>query len=133
MSLSKEINQKLDELLNIESEIKRVSAEITDDEILTNINTGEKVGKKEVIETAHNLRVQIYEELNNITNNGENVKDIFTNKFYINDFMQDREIVKKQDKEKKERVRLCQLVFLQELMKSFKAVSIYHRDARLVC
>lgn len=100
MSLPKEINEKLDDLLNIESEIKRVSAEITDEEILTNIHTGEKVGKKEVIETAHNLRVQIYEELNNITNNGENVKNIFTNNYYINDFMQDREIVKNQDKEK---------------------------------
>ena len=40
------------------------------------------------------------EELNNITNNGENVKNIFTNKFYVNDLMQDKEIVKKQDEEK---------------------------------
>ena len=100
MNLSKKINKRLDELLEIESEIKRVSAEITDGEILTNINTGEKVGKKEVIETAHNLKVQIYEDLNNITNNGQNVKDIFTNKFYVNDLMQDKEIVRKQDEEK---------------------------------
>ena len=100
MNLSKKINKRLDELLEIESEIKRVSAEITDGEILTNINTREKVGKKEVIETAHNLKVQIYEDLNNITNNGQNVKDIFTNKFYVNDLMQDKEIVRKQDEEK---------------------------------
>lgn len=100
MNLPKKINKRLDELLILESEIKRVNAEITDDEILTNINTGEKVGKKEVIETAHNLKVQIYEDLNNITNNGKNVKDIFTNKFYVNDLMQDKEIVRKQDEEK---------------------------------
>lgn len=103
MNLSKEINKKLDELLEIESEIKRVSAEITDEEILTNINTGEKVGKKEVIETAHNLKVQIYEELNNITNNGKNVKDIFTNKFYVNDLMQDKQIVEEIEREEARR------------------------------
>ena len=90
MSLAKEINSKLDELLKIESEIKRINAEITDEEILKNINTGEKVGKKEVIETAHNMRVQVQEDLFELTNGGENVKDIFTNKFYINDYMQDK-------------------------------------------
>lgn len=90
MSLAKEINEKLDELLKIESEIKLVNAEITDEEILTNVHTGEKVGKKEVIETAHNMRVQIKEDLSNLTNEGRNVKDIFTNKFYVNDFMQDK-------------------------------------------
>jgi len=90
MSLAKEINNKLDELLKIESEIKKVNAEITDEDILKNINTGEKVSKKEVIETAHNMRVQVREDLSELTNGGENVKDIFTNKFYINDLMQDR-------------------------------------------
>ena len=90
MSLAKEINEKLDELLKIESEIKKVNAEITDEEILKNIHTGEKVGKKEVIETAHNMRVQVQEDLFELTNGGKNVKDIFTNKFYINDLMQDK-------------------------------------------
>jgi len=90
MSLAKEINNKLDELLKIESEIKKINAEITDEDILKNINTGEKVSKKEVIETAHNMRVQVREDLSELTNGGENVKDIFTNKFYINDLMQDR-------------------------------------------
>ena len=99
MNLAKEINQKLDELLNIESEIKRVSAEITDEEILTNVNTGEKVGKKEVIETAHNLRVNIEKDLFELTNGGENVKDIFTNKYYVNDFMQDKICAEEQIKE----------------------------------
>ena len=100
MSLAKEINEKLDELLKIESEIKRVSAEITDEEILTNVHTGEKVGKKEVIETAHNMRVQIKEDLSNLTNEGRNVKDIFTNKFYVNDFMQDKICAEEQIEER---------------------------------
>tara|TARA_B100000085_G_C18506489_1_gene497750 strand:+ start:575 stop:913 length:339 start_codon:yes stop_codon:yes gene_type:complete len=100
MSLAKEINEKLDELLKIESEIKLVNAEITDEEILTNVHTGEKVGKKEVIETAHNMRVQIKEDLSNLTNEGRNVKDIFTNKFYVNDFMQDKICAEEQIEER---------------------------------
>jgi hypothetical protein len=90
MSLAKEINNKLDELLKIESEIKKINAEITDEEVLKNIHTGKRVSKKEVIETAHNMRVQVREDLSELTNGGKNVKDIFTNKFYINDLMQDR-------------------------------------------
>ena len=34
-----------------------------------NINTGEKVGKKEVLETAHNMRVEIEKDLFELTNN----------------------------------------------------------------
>ena len=33
-------------------------------------------------------------ELNEITNNGKNIKNIFTNNYYINDMMQDREIAR---------------------------------------
>tara|TARA_B100000902_G_scaffold397188_1_gene460232 strand:- start:1800 stop:2138 length:339 start_codon:yes stop_codon:yes gene_type:complete len=100
MSLAKEINEKLDELLKIESEIKRVNAEITDKEILKNIHTGEEVGKKEVIETAHNMRVQVREDLFKLTNGGKNVKDIFTNKFYVNDHMQDKICAEEQIEER---------------------------------
>ena len=63
MSLAKEINNKLDELLKIESEIKKINTEITDEEVLKNIHTGKRVSKKEVIETAHNMRVQVREDL----------------------------------------------------------------------
>ena len=39
---------------------------------------------------------QIKKDLNEITNNGKNVKDIFTNNYYVNDSMQDREIIAKE-------------------------------------
>jgi hypothetical protein len=44
---------------------------------------------------------QIKEEINLLTNNGENVKDIFTNNYYINDSMQDREIIEGEINESK--------------------------------
>ena len=47
MSLAREINKELDNILKIKAEVKRVNAEITDE-------------------------------------------DIFTNKFYVNDFVQDK-------------------------------------------
>lgn len=90
MSLAKEINKELDNILKIKAEVKRVNAEITDEDIFTNINTGEKVGKKEVLETAHNMEIQSKENLSKLIGDGTNIKDIFTNKYYVNDFMQDK-------------------------------------------
>ena len=97
MNIAKEINNKLDEILKINSEMKRINVEITDEDILKNINTGKAVKKKEVIETAHNTKVQLVEDLFKLTNEGQNVKDIFTNKYYINDSMQDRACAKEED------------------------------------
>ena len=90
MSLAKEINKELDNILKIKAEVKRVNAEITNEDIFTNINTGEKVGKKEVLETAHNMEIQSKENLSKLIGDGTNIKDIFTNKYYVNDFMQDK-------------------------------------------
>jgi len=42
------------------------------------------------------MRKQIVEDLNKLTNDGQNCKDIFTNDYYVNDVMQDKEIVQKQ-------------------------------------
>ena len=50
MSLAKEINIELDNILKIKAEVKRINAEITNEDSFTNINTGEKVGKKKVLE-----------------------------------------------------------------------------------
>ena len=90
MSLAKEINKELDNILKIKAEVKRVNAEITNEDIFTNINTGEKVGKKEVLETAHDMEIQSKENLSKLIGDGTNIKDIFTNKYYVNDFMQDK-------------------------------------------
>ena len=96
MNLAKQINNRLDELLEIESEMKRMNSEITNEEILTNLETGKKLSKSEVIESVSEMRKQIVEDLNKLTNDGQNCKDIFTNDYYVNDVMQDKEIVQKQ-------------------------------------
>lgn len=90
MSLAREINKELDNILKIKAEVKRVNAEITDEDIFTNIHTGEKVRKKEVLETAHDMEIKSKENLIELIGDGSNIKDIFTNKFYVNDFVQDK-------------------------------------------
>jgi hypothetical protein len=86
-SLAKEINERLDQILDIRSEIKRMNADLTDDVQLNNMQTGEPTTKLEAIDIVEGMVEAIKEELNQITNNGKNVKDIFTNKYYINDVL----------------------------------------------
>ena len=94
MSLAKEVNEHLDNILAIRAEIRRMEVEIKDNQTLTNKQTGEQMEKKEVIQFVENTIDDIKKYLNKITNNGENVKEIFTNKYYVNDFSQDREIAR---------------------------------------
>ena len=94
MSLAKEVNEHLDNILAIRAEIRRMEVEIKDNQTLTNKQTGEQMEKKEVIQFIENTINDIKKDLNKITNNGENVKEIFTNKYYVNDFSQDREIAR---------------------------------------
>ena len=96
MSLAKDINKLLDNILDIKAEIRRIDLEITSEQTLKNVQTGEKVNKKEVLEFVQGQINQIKKDLNKITNNGKNVKDIFTNNYYVNDSMQDREIIAKE-------------------------------------
>ena len=92
MSLAKEVNEHLDNILAIRAEIRRMEVEIKDNQTLTNKQTGEQMEKKEVIQFVENTINDIKKDLNKITNNGDNVKEIFTNKYYVNDFGQDKEI-----------------------------------------
>lgn len=78
MNLAKQINQKLDEILNIRAEIKAIGG----------------APNKDSLRLSDEMVNQIKGELNEITNNGLNVKEIFTNKYYINDVMQDRELAR---------------------------------------
>ena len=91
MNIAKQINNRLDDILAIRAEIRRMQAELSDDQTLLS-QTGERMTKGEVIEFVEQTINTIKKDLNKITNNGENVKEIFTNKFYVNDLMQDREI-----------------------------------------
>jgi len=92
--ITKQINKKLDEIINIRAEIKRMDNDISEDQVLNNVETGEKLNKEEAMGVVEDMIDKIKNDLNQITNNGQNVKDIFTNKFYVNDFMQDKEIAK---------------------------------------
>ena len=67
--------------------------DLKDDTKLKNLNTGESANKEEALRVVEGMVDQIKEELNQITNNGRNVREIFTNKFYINDMLQDKDIV----------------------------------------
>jgi len=95
MSIAKDINKLLDNILDIKAEIRRIDLEITADQKLTNIQTGKKVNKEEVLEFVQSQINQIKNDLNKLTNNGKNVKGIFTNIYYVNDMIQDQEIVGK--------------------------------------
>ena len=95
MSIQKDINTLLDNILDIKAEIRRIDLEITADQKLTNIQTGKKVNKKEVLEFVQTQITEIKKDLNKLTNNGKNVKGIFTNNYYVNDMIQDQEIVGK--------------------------------------
>lgn len=92
MKLAKELNEKLDEIIEMRMELRRMNEDLDDDATLTNIQTGEPQTKKDAIELIEGLIQDIYAQINKLTNDGEDVNDIFTNKYYINDFMQDREI-----------------------------------------
>lgn len=94
MNIAKQINNKLDEIISIRNEIKRMDNDLTDDVSLKNMQTGKSTNKQEALRVVEAMVDQIKAELSEITNAGQNIKDVFTNNYYINDSMQDREIVK---------------------------------------
>ena len=102
MSLAKEINNKLDEILAFNKTLNELKEDY--DEIaptgMEDIETGEKLSQEEVFNKAEEIRLQIIEDLNKITNNGNNIRDIFTNEYYVNDMIQDKEIAE-ENKENK--------------------------------
>jgi hypothetical protein len=92
MSIAKDINTLLDNILDIKAEVARMDTDIAPDQNLKNVQTGESLNKQEVMKFVESQIDQIKNDLNKLTNNGANVKDIFTNNYYVNDMMQDREI-----------------------------------------
>ena len=92
MNIAKQLNEKLDEIIDMRKELARMNAELDDDAQITNMQTGEPQTKKEAMELIEDLIKDIYKQINQISNNGNNVNDVFTNNYYVNDFMQDREI-----------------------------------------
>tara|TARA_R110000751_G_scaffold136717_1_gene239765 strand:- start:79 stop:423 length:345 start_codon:yes stop_codon:yes gene_type:complete len=93
MNLAREINNKLDEILLHKETLVELEKDYEDPDFdLVEEETGEKVTKEIVLNKAKIIKDQIIEDLNKLTNNGQNIKDIFTNEYYVNDVMQDKEI-----------------------------------------
>ena len=92
MTLAKEINEKLDAILSAMEELRELEVEIDDDLEFENKETGQIVTKEIVLNKGREDIDQIKADLNQITNDGKNVKNIFDNQFYINDMIQDKVI-----------------------------------------
>ena len=90
MTTAREINKKLDEILTIQSQIKEIKNDLAPEAQLNDIESGEPVTKDFVLNKGQEQLAELEKELNQITNNGKNCRDIFTNQYYINDFAQDK-------------------------------------------
>ena len=91
MTLASEINKKLDEILRHRQELEMVERDYKDPNFtLEDSKTGEIVTKEKVLNKADEVYTQIIEDLNKLTNDGKNAKDLFTNQYYINDLTQDK-------------------------------------------
>ena len=98
MNTAKQINKCLDDMLALQAEAQRLHKEVDGRKKLVNQETGEKITKKQVLELAEAEITQIKNELNKLTNNGQNIKGLFDNEYYINDMMQDKLLAKNNSK-----------------------------------
>ena len=89
MSLANNINDKLDEILNLRAEINRMKKDLNKNEPLVNIKTGKKATKKEALVLVEEVINQIKDDINKLTDHGRNIRDIFTNDYYVNDLMEE--------------------------------------------
>jgi chromosome segregation ATPase len=98
MSLANNINEKLDEILKLRAEINRMKKDLNKNESLVNMQTGEKSTQEDALKLVEKIITQLKTDINKLTNNGQNVRDIFTNNFYVNDNMEDKRIVRNNNK-----------------------------------
>lgn len=98
MSLANNINDKLDEILKLRAEINRMKKDLNNNESLINVETGEKATQEDALNLVEKIITQLKNDINKLTNNGQNVKDIFTNNFYVNCNMEDKRIVRNNNK-----------------------------------
>ncbi len=93
MSLAQEVNKLLDEMLSVQKQMAELN-ELESNTELNNTETGEPVTKDFVLNKGQEQLVQIETELNKLTNNGKNCRDIFTNQYYVNNLLMDKAISK---------------------------------------
>lgn len=98
MTLANNINDKLDEILKLRAEINRMKKDLNNNEPLVNLETGKKATQEDALNLVEKIITQLKNDINKLTNNGQNVRDIFTNNFYVNDNMEDKRIVRNNNK-----------------------------------
>ena len=94
MTSANKINDKLDTILKLRADIKKMLNELDPSTELVNPDT-------DAIKVAEDVINKVENDINEITNNGQNVKNIFNNQFYVNDLMQDKQITKELDSNNK--------------------------------
>ena len=93
MSLAREINKKLDEIIEHNKQLIAVNKDYNDPDFsMNNANTGDLVTKEMVLNKAKEIKDQIICDLNKLTNDGKNCRNIFDNPYYVNDMGEDRRI-----------------------------------------
>jgi len=100
MSLAKQINKKLDEIIALKEELATMEEEVPVDAVLTNKDTGDEMSREDAIEIAWGVIRKVKEDLSKITNEGKNVNDIFTNMYYVNDPIEDKRVAEEQMEKK---------------------------------
>ena len=100
MSLAKEINKKLDEIIDIKAELIKLKKELSSGAEMTKIQTGKPATKEDAVKVVEGMIADLEAHLAKLTNNGQNVRGIFNNEFYINDVLQDKQIIKELEKKK---------------------------------
>ena len=93
MSIAKDVNKLLDQMLTIKGEIARMRADLDVNAILVNNQTGEKISANKIEELANNEINEIKNELNKVTNDGKRATGLFNNVYYVNDVIQDKLLV----------------------------------------
>lgn len=88
MNLARQINNLLDDILEINK--------VRDNKLKTHRS---KLEQEDIEDLSYGEITKKEQEINKITNNGQNIRDIFTNDYYINDVLQDKEIREKIQKE----------------------------------
>ena len=93
MSLAREINKKLDEIIQYNIQLDAVNNDFKNPDFkIKDVNSGEQVTQEMVLNRATEIYDQIISDLNKLTNDGKNCRNIFDNPYYVNDMGEDRRI-----------------------------------------
>jgi hypothetical protein len=89
MSLAKEINKRLDQILDMKAELIKLKKELNKGGKLKKLD-GKSTTKEEALQIVDEMMQSIYDEISALTNKGQNIRGVFNNQFYINDLLQDK-------------------------------------------